>query len=50
MAQKLQALGIKRVHPLQGGFLGWKKLNFPLVESEIVQWNTATEVASKEQS
>ena len=50
MAQKLQALGIKHVRPLQGGFLGWKKLHFPLVESEIVQWNAATQAASKLQS
>jgi rhodanese-related sulfurtransferase len=47
VAQKLQALGIKRVRPLQGGFLGWKKLNFPLVESEIVQWNAAGQSVSK---
>ncbi len=47
MAQKLQVIGITRVRPLQGGFHGWKKLNFPLVESDIVQWNTAGWVASK---
>jgi 3-mercaptopyruvate sulfurtransferase SseA len=37
-------LGIQRVRPLQGGFHGWKKLNYPLVESDIVQWHTAVEV------
>jgi rhodanese-related sulfurtransferase len=47
VAQKLQAIGITRVRPLQGGFHGWKKLNFPLVESDIVQWNTAGWAATK---
>jgi hypothetical protein len=46
VAQQLQKLGIKHVRPLQGGFLGWKKLNFPLVESEIVQWNAAGQSSS----
>jgi rhodanese-related sulfurtransferase len=47
VAQKLHAIGFTRVRPLQGGFHGWKELNFPLVESDIVQWNTAEWAASK---
>jgi len=47
VAQKLQAIGITRVRPLQGGFHGWKERNFPLVESDIVQWNTAEWAVSK---
>jgi rhodanese-related sulfurtransferase len=29
-AMALHRLGIKRVHPLRGGFEEWKRLGFPL--------------------
>ncbi|MGI8771556.1 MAG: VTT domain-containing protein [Acidobacteriaceae bacterium] len=32
MALRLRKLGIYRVRPLRGGFEGWKKLSYPLVE------------------
>jgi rhodanese-related sulfurtransferase len=35
---QLKALGVLRVRPLAGGFNGWKKLSFPLMETEGVQW------------
>jgi 3-mercaptopyruvate sulfurtransferase SseA len=41
VAQQLKALGVQRVRPLAGGFHGWKKLNFPLTETEGVQWRVA---------
>jgi 3-mercaptopyruvate sulfurtransferase SseA len=40
VAQQLQKLGIKRVRPLQGGFGGWKELDYPLSEPTEVVWVT----------
>ncbi|HLH06616.1 MAG TPA: hypothetical protein VKW78_05230 [Terriglobales bacterium] len=33
MAQQLRKKGITRVHPLAGGFNGWKDRGFPLEEA-----------------
>jgi rhodanese-related sulfurtransferase len=33
VAQQLRKKGITRVHPLAGGFNGWKELGFPLQEA-----------------
>jgi len=33
VAQLLRKKGITRVHPLAGGFNGWKERGFPLVEA-----------------
>jgi 3-mercaptopyruvate sulfurtransferase SseA len=41
VAQQLQALGIMRVRPLEGGFRGWKELGFPLEQPTEVDWKTA---------
>jgi len=41
VAQKLQKLGIKRVRPLQGGFAGWKELDYPLAQPTEVAWHSA---------
>jgi len=30
VAQQLKRLGVTRVRPLAGGFLGWRELGYPL--------------------
>ena len=35
MALKLRKVGIRHVRPLLGGFYEWKKLGYPMVETEV---------------
>jgi 3-mercaptopyruvate sulfurtransferase SseA len=42
VAQQLQALGISRVRPLEGGFRSWKQLGFPLEEPVEVDWKAVS--------
>jgi 3-mercaptopyruvate sulfurtransferase SseA len=40
VARQLQQFGINRVRPLQGGFQGWKELDYPLEEAAEIAWRT----------
>jgi 3-mercaptopyruvate sulfurtransferase SseA len=35
VALQLRKHGIRRVRPLLGGFYEWKKLGYPMVETEV---------------
>jgi 3-mercaptopyruvate sulfurtransferase SseA len=44
VALQLRKHGIRRVHPLLGGFYEWKKLGYPMVDTVVRESAVAEEV------